>query len=171
MMADTIFFITDHSVQIDILHTAEDIFLNIRILLAQLPDQILDLRTLGTFFRTAAGSAAFRETTGTLDKMQIIVIHPVNDVLLAHQIQRTDQFHSRKIRAVQLRHHRLYLRPVKHSHKDGLDHIVKMMPQRNLVAAELLCLASSSPATMSKISEANTVIGTFKILALFTIVS
>ncbi len=32
MMADTIFFITDHSVQVDVLHTAEDILLNVRIL-------------------------------------------------------------------------------------------------------------------------------------------
>ena len=35
-MADTIFFITDHSVQVDVLHTAEDILLNVRILLAKL---------------------------------------------------------------------------------------------------------------------------------------
>ncbi len=49
MMADTIFFITDHSVQVDVLHTAEDILLNVRILLAKLPDQILDLRALEPF--------------------------------------------------------------------------------------------------------------------------
>ena len=67
-MADTIFFITDHSVQVDVLHTAEDILLNVRILLAKLPDQILDLRALGTLLRTAAGSTAFRETAGTLNK-------------------------------------------------------------------------------------------------------
>ena len=59
-MADTIFFITDHSVQVDVLHTAEDILLNVRILLAKFPDQILDLRALGTLLRTAAGSTAFR---------------------------------------------------------------------------------------------------------------
>ena len=90
MMANTIFFITDHSVQVDVLHTAEDILLNVRILLAKFPDQILDLRTLGALLRTAAGSTAFRKTAGTLNKVQIIVIHPVDDVLLAHQIQRTD---------------------------------------------------------------------------------
>lgn len=149
-MADTIFFITDHSVQVDVLHTAEDILLNVRILLAKLPDQILDLRALGALLCTAAGSTAFRETAGTLDKVQVIVIHPVDDVFLAHQIQRTNQLHPREIRAVQLRHHRLYLRPVKHSHKDGLDHIVKMMSQRNLVAAELLCLAVEMPSAHAR---------------------
>ena len=51
---------------------------------------------------------------------------------------------------MQFRHHRLYLRPVKHSHKDRLDHIIKMMPQRNLVAAELLCKMIQMAAAHSR---------------------
>ena len=81
-MADTVFFITDHSVQVDVLHTAEDILLNVRILLAKLPDQILDLRALGALLCTAAGSTAFRETAGTLDKVQVVVITPCLDIVL-----------------------------------------------------------------------------------------
>ena len=70
-MSHTILFIPNDCIQIYILNTSENIILNYRIFLSEFVNQFLDLCTLGTFFRTAAGSAAFRETTGTLDKMQI----------------------------------------------------------------------------------------------------
>ena len=42
---------------------------------------------------------------------------------------------------MELRHHGLHLRPVQHPHQYRLDHIVKVMSERDLVAAKFLCLA------------------------------
>ena len=77
--------------------------------------------------------------------MQIIVSCPMNDVILPHQIQWTDQLHSREIRTVQLRHHRLDLRSVEHSHHDRLDHIIKMMAKGDLIASKFSRLTIQMP--------------------------
>ena len=42
---------------------------------------------------------------------------------------------------MQFGRHGLQLRTVEHAHDGGLDHIVEVMPQRDLVAAQLLGLA------------------------------
>ena len=70
--------------------------------------------------------------------MQVVVISPRLDIILAYQIQRTDQLHSFEIGAVELWHHSLDLGTVKHAHEDGLDHIVIMVAKRDLIAAQLL---------------------------------
>ena len=58
-----------------------------------------------------------------------------------------DQLHSLKVIAVQLGQHGLKLGTVKHPHHRRLDHIVEMMSQGDLIAAQLLRLAvKGSPA-------------------------
>lgn len=89
-MALPILFIADHRIEIDILYAPENIFLNIRILLPKLPDQFLDLRALGALLGSATGCAVLRKAAGALDKVQIVVIHPVDDVLLSDEIKRTN---------------------------------------------------------------------------------
>ena len=111
-MLHAILLVGDHRGEIDILHTAENIFLNVWILFAQLTDQLFDLGALGALFLATAACAVLGKPAGTLDKVQIVVIHPVDDILLAHQIQWADQFHPWEVRTVQLRHHRLDLRTV-----------------------------------------------------------
>ena len=44
----------------------------------------------------------------------------------------------------------LHLCPVKHSHKDSLDHIIIMMSQSNLVAAQFLCLVVEMPSAHTR---------------------
>ena len=46
---------------------------------------------------------------------------------------------------MQLGHHGLHLRAVEHPHEDGLDHVVVMMAQRDLVAAQFPRLAVQIP--------------------------
>ena len=51
---------------------------------------------------------------------------------------------------MKLRHHRLHLRTVEHSHEDRLDDIIVMMAECNLVAAELLCKMIQMAAAHSR---------------------
>ena len=51
-------------------------------------------------------------------------------------IKRPDQRHAGKIFAVELGRHGLQLRPVKHTQHRGLHHIVEMVPQGDLIAAQ-----------------------------------
>ena len=76
-------------------------------------------------------------------------MHPVDDVLLPDQIQRPDQLHPLKVCTVQLRHHRLDLRPVQHAHQDRLHDIIKVMAEGDLVTAELLRPAVQVPPSHS----------------------
>ena len=82
--------------------------------------------------------------------MQTVIISPRLDIILAHQIQRADQLHALEVDAVKLRHHRLHLRTVEHSHEDRLDDIIVMMAECNLVAAELLCKMVQMTAAHSR---------------------
>ena len=113
--------------------------LHIGVCLFQLPDQLLDLLALGLclLVRTA-GRAGVGEAAGALNKVQVVGIAPRLDVVLADQIHRANQLHAGKVRAVELRHHRLHLRAPEHAHENRLNDIVIVMPQRDLVAAELL---------------------------------
>ena len=90
------------------------------------------------------------EFAGALDKMQAVVVAPALYIFLADKIHRSDKLHSLEIRAVKLRHHRLYLTAVDHSHKYRFDNIVKMMTERDLVAAEFLCLCVKIAAPHSR---------------------
>ena len=57
--------------------------------------------------------------------------------VLLHQVQRTNQLHALKVLAVELRHHRLDLAAIEHSHQNGLNYIVEVMTESDLVAAQL----------------------------------
>ena len=71
--------------------------------------------------------------------MQVVVISPRLDIILAYQIQRTDQLHTLEIGAVELRHHGLDLGAVEHAHENRLDDIIVVMAQGDLIAAQLFC--------------------------------
>ena len=85
-----------------------------------------------------AGGAGVGKLTRALDEVQPVIIAPRLDIVLADEVQRAYQLHAGEIRAVQLRHHALYLRAVQHTHEYGLDNVVIMVPKRNFIAAKLL---------------------------------
>ena len=141
MMFHAVLFIGDDRAQVDILHTLENVSFYKGIGLLQGSDQVLDLHTFGgTAAIGTAGGTGIGKTACTLDKMQIVVISPVFDVVLADQIHGTDQLHALEIRAVQLRHHGLHLSTVQHPHEDRLNHIIVMVSQSDLITPQLLCV-------------------------------
>ena len=71
--------------QVDILNTSENIHVNRRISLSELPQHFLDLAPLGDVgFRVALGHSA-----GTLNELQSAMLRPAYDTALANEIQRT----------------------------------------------------------------------------------
>ena len=76
-----------------------------------------------------------------------------------HAVERADQLHACKIRAVQLRRHGLQLRAVEHAHHRGLHHVAEMVTERDLVAAEFLCLGVEMPAAHARAEVAGRFVG------------
>ena len=147
-MSHTILLISHNCINIYILYALENVSLYKRVHLFQVTDQFLDFHTFGAVF-VIAGSTGICKFTCTLNKMEIIVVTPCLNIILPHQIQWTDQLHSLKVGAVKLGHHSLYLGTVKHSHKNGLNHIIIVVTQCNLVAAHFFCKSIEMPAAHS----------------------
>ena len=80
MMFLTILLICYNRAQIHIFHALKDIALYKRIRLLELSDKILHLYTLRCIL-TATGCTGIREFACTLDKMQIIIISPLLDII------------------------------------------------------------------------------------------
>ena len=107
MMFDSVFLVCNYRTQIDIFHTLKNISLYIRVRFFQFCDQVLDFHPFGcTASIHTAGTACLGKPAGALQKMQMIVISPMLDIIFPYQIQRTNQLHPLKIRAVQLRQRR-----------------------------------------------------------------
>ena len=96
-MAFSIFLVADHSIQIYIFHTLENISFYEWVLFLHFADQFLDLHALGTVFFVVAGGAGVGKLAGTLNEMKMIVISPCLDIIFPYQIQRTDQFLSKLV--------------------------------------------------------------------------
>ena len=63
-----------------------------------------------------AGAAGFGELAGTLDKVQLVIISPMDNVFLPNIVEGTNQLHPFKVCGMKLGHHGLELSAVKHSH-------------------------------------------------------
>ena len=100
-MLHAVFFVGDHSVEIDIFNASENIALHMRINLLKFCDQLLDLHSLGnTGSICAACSTGICKPACTLKKMKVIIISPLLDIILSDKIHGTDQLHTLKIGAV-----------------------------------------------------------------------
>lgn len=137
--------ISGKSIQRDCVNAVEDGFFNIGIVPFQAAEQVLDFLPLGAAAPIVTNGAVFCKATGTLDKFQLIVPPPCDDVILMDTVHGPDQFHSLKMVAVQFGQHSLKLRAVKHPHYCCLDHIVEVMAKSNFIAAQFLCLAVKIP--------------------------
>lgn len=142
-----VLFVAEKLVDTDILCGMEDVALDHRIGFLQLRDDALGFHSLvpgagcvGRLRCHGAGGAGICEVTSALDEVKMILISPCLDVVFTDKIERADQLHSVKIRALQSGEHGLPLSGVQHSHKGGLNDIVVVMPERNFVAAEFLRL-------------------------------
>ena len=72
-----------------------------------------------------------------MDKLEVVLFAPGDDVLLMHQVERANEFHALEVRAMELGHHRFDLSAVEHAHEDGLHHVVEVVAQGDFVAAQL----------------------------------
>ena len=88
-----------------------------------------------------AGRARLGELAGALDEVEAIVVAPALDIRLVDIVERADELHAGAARALDLRHHRADGARVEHAHEIRLNHIVEMMAERDLIAAELAGLA------------------------------
>ena len=141
-MPNSVLFIGDHRAEVDIGNTFEDVGFNLRICLFQSSDQFFRIKAFGGSRAVlVTGSTGVGKVTGALQKMQSVPVPPFTDIRLSNEIHRADQLHAFEMAAVQLRHHGLDLPAVQHSHQDRLDHVVKMVTERNFVAAKLFRLA------------------------------
>ena len=148
-MLYTLRFVTGECVEREIVKASKDALFDIWISLFERTDERFDLSTLAGSL-AVFGGRHLGEPTGALEKIQTIIPLPRKDVVLVDAIQRTNQRHTLKIRAVQLRDHGLELSAVKHAHHRGLDDVAEMMAEGDLVAAELLGVAVKVPAAHAR---------------------
>ena len=134
-------FIAGHSVQRHGVDAAEDAVLDVRVVAFQSAEQDLRLLPLGTAAAIVAHGAVLSEAAGALDEFQLVVSLPCQNILLPDAIHRADEGHAGKTGAVEHGGHGLQLRAVEHTHDGGLDDIVEVVAQCDLVAAQLLGLA------------------------------
>ena len=139
-MTNAILFVSNDGTKIDIFHTSEDIALHLRIGFAHRTDKLLYLLPFGGNLGLVTG-AIVGKLAGALQKIKVIIVSPMLDFSLADKVHRSNQLHTLKVGAMQLWHHSLHLTSVEHTHQHRFDYIVIMVTQRNLVAAQFLCLA------------------------------
>ncbi len=119
----------------DGVQAVEDALFDVRVFALEAFDERLDFLALAAATAVVADGAAFGKAAGTLDKLQPVVVFPVDDVLLVDAVHGADEFHAAEIEAVELGHHALQLRAIEHGHDGGLDDVGEVVPKRNLVAA------------------------------------
>ena len=143
-MADTILFIADDCVDVDVFHTPEDVS-------PRHTDLSFSARAISFLismrFETlepvrAAGRAGVGEAAGALDEVQIVV-HRASALMSSSRIRYIGRISSMPGKFVLWSFGIMVWtwRAVEHAHENRLDHVVIVMPQRDLVAAELLGIA------------------------------
>ena len=137
-MGLAVIFEAGEGIQLDAVNGPKHAFFNVGVRLFQLPQQHLHLLALALPYPVAGSVPGFGKTAGTLEKLQVIVVLPGDDIVFMDAVQGTDQLHAGKILAVELGRHGLKLGAVKQPQKCGLDDIGKMMAQSDLIAAQLL---------------------------------
>ncbi len=80
--------VAGHHIQIDRVNAVENAALDIGIVAAQTAQQDLDLLTLGAAAIVAHG-AVFGKAAGALDKFEVIILLPCENVLLMDAVERT----------------------------------------------------------------------------------
>ena len=72
-----------------------------------------------------------------------------SDGVLPDVVKGAYKLHALEVRAVELGHHGLHLRPLQHTHEYSLYNVVIVVAQCYLVAAQLLCVAVEIPPAHS----------------------
>ena len=83
--------VTGHHVQIYRVDAVENAALDIRVVAAQTAQQDLDLLPLGTAAAVVAHRAVFGEAARALDKFEVVILLPRENILLMDAVQRTKE--------------------------------------------------------------------------------
>ena len=140
-MFDALGFVAGHGVQSDCVDAAENAVFDIGVVTLETAEQDLDLLPLGAASTVVAHGAVLGEAAGTLDKFEVVVPLPCEDILFLDAVHRADEGHAGEAGAVEHGRHRLQLRAIEHAHDSRLDDIVEVVTQRDFVAAQFLGLA------------------------------
>ena len=92
--------VTQHGVQMDILHALEEISFDVRVVLFQVGDQVFGLQSLGIGIALALKGTGVCKMAGAADELQSVCVAPFFYAVLTDEIHRADQFHAFEIRAV-----------------------------------------------------------------------
>ena len=140
-MLDTLGLIARHGVQCNGVDAAEDAVFDVGVIALEAAEQNFGLLPLGTAAAVVAHGAVFGKAAGALNELKVVVALPRQNILLADAVHRADEGHAGEAGAVELGGHGLELGTVEHAHHGGLDDIVEVVAQRDLIAAQLLGLA------------------------------
>ena len=132
---------TGHGIDGNVVDAAEDAVFDVGIVALQAAEQQLDFLPLGAASAVVAHGAVLGKAAGTLDKFQIVVPLPGQNILLPDAVHGPDQRHAGEAGAVELGGHGLHLGAIEHAHHGSLDHIVEVVAQGDFVAAQFLGLA------------------------------
>ena len=127
-------------VQLQAVDPLKNTLFDVGIRLFQLPQQHFDLLPLAAAHAVPRCLPLLREPAGALEELQVVVVLPCDDGILVDAVQGPDQFHAGEILAAELGGHGLKLSAVEQAHDSGLDHVGKVVAQRDLVASQFLSL-------------------------------
>ena len=131
---------TGEGVQLQAVDPLKNTLFDVGIRLFQLPQQEFDLLPLAAAHAVPRRLPFLREPAGALEELQVVVVLPCDDGVLVDAVQGPDQFHAGEILAAELGGHGLKLSAVEQAHDGGLDHVGKVVAQRDLVASQFLSL-------------------------------
>ena len=108
-MLDALGFVAGHRIQRDRVNATEDAVFDVGVIAHQAAQQDLDLLPFGATAAIVADGAGLGKAAGALNKFQVVVAPPGDDIILADAVQRADECHAREVGAVQFGRHGLHL--------------------------------------------------------------
>lgn len=126
-------------VQDDVLGRFKEVLGDLRVGFSQFGDEFFGFQAFGDGGAVVgAAGAVFCKFAGALEEAEAVVVAPAEDVGLADEVHGADELHSFEIGAAEFWHHGLVLAGVEHAHEDGLNDVVVVVAQCDLVAAPFL---------------------------------
>ena len=116
-MLSAVILIGYYGLKADIFDAFENIALYKRVGFFHFGNKFFGLKALGTCLAVGVtGCAGVCEVACALDEVEVIIVTPVFDIILAYKVQRPNEFHAFKITASEFGHHSLDLPAVQHTH-------------------------------------------------------
>ena len=86
----------DDGIQVDAVDAAEDVHIHLGVIPAEAGDELLDLLALG-LAGLVPGGDLLGKAAGALQKGEVVIIFPGDDIPFPHQVQGADKLHTGEI--------------------------------------------------------------------------